>query len=733
MEQKLTIAQKIGLKLLGYNFSDFEEKAKSNNNRMLGPFAPLISLSQNNKPIWNSWDFENAVKDGYKTCAWVYACATKKAKAVSSIPWKVKQRTRRGGLKELPGHELELLMQRPNPYIDGSDMIERMIYHLEFGGNALLQKVRAQGRPKELWPLGPAGVRPVPNRENFISHYEYYIGGKKEANIEPTDIIHAMHIDPSNLYWGMAPILAAAYAVDTDIEGMDWQKVSLQNRAVTDGVFSFKEPITPDQHADALAKIKAKPAREPFVLGYGATWQQMGMTPVEMDFIESRKFTLMQICAVEGVPQILIIYDDPSLNNIREAKKVFWEDTLIPLLDDLKSCFNNSLAPEFGDNIIIDYDISGVEALRDTFDKKVETGKTLWSMGVPFEQINSKLELGFEEFEGWDKSYLPMGLLPAGSIGMEDDEDGGESVIDDDEINPDDEDEGNGNNPGEDDNLETGDNEEGEEGTNNQQPRKKSYKAFNLQTEEQKTLFWKSYDRERLGFENAIAKRVAKQFASESQAVISAYKSGGISKAEKAIIKQRKKWTRLLKASYAAVIEHFGERIAEQLESAAPEKGTGPSETKFEFDPFSAELLKWIRRQAGLKIKGIEQTTIERVRAAIAEGEEANESTPQIAKRIKETYQDFGRYRSFVIARTETGAAAGVASQEAAKQTGMTLKKVWISSRDGRVRDSHVAIDGEIKEMDELYSNGCMFPGDPDGPAEEVIQCRCTESYEVVK
>jgi HK97 family phage portal protein len=727
-QQKLTIAQKIGLKLLGYNTP--LQKAKSGNNKMLGPFAPLISTYQNNKPIWNSWDFDNAVKDGYKTCAWVYACENKKAKAVSSVPWKAKQTTKNGGLKELPGHELELLMSKPNPFIDGSDMIERMVYHLGFGGNALLQKVKVQGKPKELWPLGPTGVKPVPNREKFISHYEYYIGGKKEANIEPTDIIHAMHIDPSNLYWGMAPILAAAYAVDTDIEGMDWQKVSLQNRAVTDGVFSFKEPITPDQHADALAKIKAKPAREPFVLGYGATWQQMGMTPVEMDFIESRKFTLMQICAVEGVPQILIIYDDPSLNNIREAKKVFWEDTLIPLLDDLKSCFNNSLAPEFGDNIILDYDISGVEALRDTFDKKVETGKTLWSMGVPFEQINSKLELGFEEFEGWDRSYLPMGLLPADSIGMEDED---EPLIDD-GINPDDEDEGNSNNPGEDDSLENREGEDGEGNeVDNKPPKKKSYKAFNLQTEEQKTLFWKAYDRERLGFENAIAKRVAKQFASEGQAVISAYKSGGVDKAEKAITKQRKNWTRLLKAAYAAVIEHFGERIASQLESVAPAKGTGPSEMKFEFDPFSAELLNWIRRQAGLKIKGIEQTTVEKVRDAIAEGEDANESTPQIAKRVKETYQDFGRYRSFVIARTETGAAAGVASQEAAKQTGMNLKKVWISSRDGRVRDSHILIDGEVKEMDEPYSNGCKFPGDPDGPAEEVIQCRCTESYEVVK
>lgn len=34
-------------------------------------------------------------------------------------------------------------------------------------------------------------------------------------------------------------------------------------------------------------------------------------------------------------------------------------------------------------------------------------------------------------------------------------------------------------------------------------------------------------------------------------------------------------------------------------------------------------------------------------------------------------------------------------------------------------------MDGEVKELDEAFSNGLMFPGDPDGPAEEVCNCRC--------
>ena len=40
-------------------------------------------------------------------------------------------------------------------------------------------------------------------------------------------------------------------------------------------------------------------------------------------------------------------------------------------------------------------------------------------------------------------------------------------------------------------------------------------------------------------------------------------------------------------------------------------------------------------------------------------------------------------------------------------------------------RPSHRQVDGEIRELDEEFSNGLQFPGDPHGAAEEVCGCRC--------
>jgi len=80
------------------------------------------------------------------------------------------------------------------------------------------------------------------------------------------------------------------------------------------------------------------------------------------------------------------------------------------------------------------------------------------------------------------------------------------------------------------------------------------------------------------------------------------------------------------------------------------------------------------------------------------------------------------------IARTEGGRIANSSAMDAcykAKERGCDIVKQWDSTLDGDTRPSHQQCDGEIRELDEKFSNGLMFPGDPSGGAAEVINCRC--------
>lgn len=80
------------------------------------------------------------------------------------------------------------------------------------------------------------------------------------------------------------------------------------------------------------------------------------------------------------------------------------------------------------------------------------------------------------------------------------------------------------------------------------------------------------------------------------------------------------------------------------------------------------------------------------------------------------------------IARTEAHRIQTKASfdaQHKAKSKGADITKQWDATLDGKTRDSHRKLDGEVRELDEPFSNGLMYPGDPSGSAAEVINCRC--------
>lgn len=85
--------------------------------------------------------------------------------------------------------------------------------------------------------------------------------------------------------------------------------------------------------------------------------------------------------------------------------------------------------------------------------------------------------------------------------------------------------------------------------------------------------------------------------------------------------------------------------------------------------------------------------------------------------------------RAKTIARTEGHRIQQTSTRDAqyaAKKRGADIVKQWDATLDGRTRDSHRMVDGEIRELDEEFSNGLMFPGDPSGSAAEVVNCRCT-------
>ena len=105
------------------------------------------------------------------------------------------------------------------------------------------------------------------------------------------------------------------------------------------------------------------------------------------------------------------------------------------------------------------------------------------------------------------------------------------------------------------------------------------------------------------------------------------------------------------------------------------------------------------------------------------------ESIGEMATRLSKTVSEKNRKVSIRNVRTMTTGvqnAARVDGYNRAKGKGINLRKQWLATLDGRTRHSHRLLDGEVVDINDKFSNGCMFPGDPDGAAAEVYNCRCT-------
>jgi len=144
------------------------------------------------------------------------------------------------------------------------------------------------------------------------------------------------------------------------------------------------------------------------------------------------------------------------------------------------------------------------------------------------------------------------------------------------------------------------------------------------------------------------------------------------------------------------------------------------------------------------RITGVENTTRANIVDAIARGYSEGLGQRGIADLILDRIPSIAQFRANMIARTEVHGAANYGSLEAAKQTGVTTKKEWLSAADERTRSfdagdewDHASFDGTTVGNDEAFaftsakgqSDSLMYPGDPSGAAGNVINCRCTQAF----
>lgn len=116
------------------------------------------------------------------------------------------------------------------------------------------------------------------------------------------------------------------------------------------------------------------------------------------------------------------------------------------------------------------------------------------------------------------------------------------------------------------------------------------------------------------------------------------------------------------------------------------------------------------------------------VTSAVTQAVLQGQTVPQLAASIAgiAAMDQRAAMRAARTAMTSAHSLGKLKGYERAADMGIDVKKQWLAALDSRTRGSHRRLDGEVVELDAEFSNGLKYPGDPDGPASEVYNCRCT-------
>lgn len=143
--------------------------------------------------------------------------------------------------------------------------------------------------------------------------------------------------------------------------------------------------------------------------------------------------------------------------------------------------------------------------------------------------------------------------------------------------------------------------------------------------------------------------------------------------------------------------------------------------------------VKFMQRNALSRAKSITGTTKERMQAVFADLAKQDADLLQVRQTLQEMFNEVNKSKLDTIAVTEYRTAYHYGQNDALEsldeeltKEGKRVVRTWRSAADGDVRDSHAQMEGEERDIDEAFSNGLMYPCDPAGPPEEVINCRCS-------
>ena len=641
------------------------------------------------------------VKDPMEQHAWVNTAVDFRARNLARCDFKIMS----GETEVTQGPEFELFRD-VNPYMSKYELWEATETWRMIRGEAIWvltgkdqSRLGAADIPAEIQVADPNRFKVVlDKKETRIMRWVFIIDEATQQGIpfSNREIIQFKFYNKWNKWRGVNYWIAQLESIEQDVEANISNTQLIKNKSIPPGILSSEQVITADaanemaerwekQHKGAAKTGKIG------IIGRGAKYQPISMSHADMQYMEMKKWNRITILAKAGVPPVLVSVKDESTpmsgTDTKEQQMIFWNQTMLPEKKAIEDKLRTDFFDRFGLSTTGEFDTENISELQEDYDKKVDKASKLFAIGIPLNDINEKLELGFSEYEWGDVGFRPMSMKPMTAEDGEPQEPPIPPPIppadDDEEPVP-------------------------------FMPRADKQPRWILGYVLDSKNRWEN-------LEGRYRSALKKWLYSQRKYFLDKY---GKSKEQKTYEEF------LFWAEQEEALRNFSEtyfylgmaEAGKDITVIFAKVGFGG-----EFHFYSGVEDRIVNTRLDM-IKGLSDTTKNVIDTTIREGARQGFSQEEMVNALQKDFVKLGNHAE-TIARTELGSIKSTAQAEAYAQESID-RIMWIHTGRSEVpRDDHVALDGQIRlylqEQFETDWGGLMYPRDINGAPGDVINCTC--------
>ena len=232
----------------------------------------------------------------------VWAAVQLVAGAVGSLPLHVYRTQPDGTRIETPKHPIARLLDSPNAFMDGGELLEVAMGHLLLWGNAFLLKVKTGDKVTELWPVSPHRVKVDKDK----SGAPYYVLDGTKGPFTSRDFVHIRGLSFDGLV-GLSPIQMArqglgTYAAVEKYAGKFWA-----NNATPGGVLTHPSRLSPDAAERLRAQWQASHggtgnASRVAILEEGMKFEPMSIPLEDAQMVQQMELSTLNVARLFQIP-----------------------------------------------------------------------------------------------------------------------------------------------------------------------------------------------------------------------------------------------------------------------------------------------------------------------------------------------------------------------------------------------------------------------------------------------